>query len=354
LRGMLAQRGQAASPSQIEPSSGLIGASEAIRRVQKTIGLAADGNATVLILGETGTGKELVARLVHSLDPARSQRELVVVDCTTLTPELSGSELFGHERGAYTGAVTGRDGAFALADGGTVFLDEVGELPLMLQAQLLRAVQEGTYKRVGGNDWRRVDFRLLCATNRDLLHDVERGTFRRDLYYRIAGCVVHTPPLRERREDVLPLVRHFLREHGGETAPVLSPAVQAYLLEREFPGNVRDLGQLVGRIAQRHAGVGPITLGDIPPEDRPLVPSGRHRAGLGLDAWIAEALASGMGLREIRRQVEKLVLRAAEGGSGTLREAAAKLGLSERALQMRRASARDDAPVACGPETLDA
>ena len=135
-------------------------------------------------------------------------------------PQLAGSEFFGHERGAFTDAVTARDGCFALADGGTLFLDEIGELPLPLQAKLLRAVQERTYKRVGGNTWQRSQFRLLCASNRDLLEEVERHAFRRDLYYRVAGVVVHLPPLRDRTADIIPLATTFLAQlHPERTAP---------------------------------------------------------------------------------------------------------------------------------------
>jgi DNA-binding NtrC family response regulator len=137
-------------------------------------------DAPVLITGETGTGKELVARLIHTLDARRDKRDLVILDCTTVVPELSGSEFFGHERGAFTGAVASRDGAFALADGGTLFLDEVGDLSLGLQAELLRVVQEHNYKRVGSNVWQQTDFRLVCATNRDLQQEESLGRFRRD------------------------------------------------------------------------------------------------------------------------------------------------------------------------------
>ena len=142
-----------------------------------------------------------------------------MLDCSTLVPSLSGSEFFGHERGAFTGAVDARDGAFALAAGGTLFVDEIGELPPELQTQLLRAVQEHTYKRVGGNVWRQTDFRLVCATNRDLQADVAAGRFRQDLYYRIAGVCCHLPPLRDRLDDVPVLTEYFLRELSpGESA----------------------------------------------------------------------------------------------------------------------------------------
>ena len=160
--------------------------------------IACFSDAPALILGESGTGKEVIAQLIHQLDSRPDKRDLVVLDCSTIVPELSGSEFFGHERGAFTGAVSERDGAFSLANGGTLFLDEIGELPLPMQAQLLRVIQEHTYKRVGGNTWRKTDFRLVCATNRNLFELVQHGEFRADLYYRIASFVCKLPPLRER------------------------------------------------------------------------------------------------------------------------------------------------------------
>jgi transcriptional regulator with GAF, ATPase, and Fis domain len=184
----------------------------------------------ILITGETGTGKEVAARLVHALDRKRKRKDLAIVDCGAIVPTLSGSEFFGHDRGAFTGAIEARDGAFALADGGILFLDEVGELPPDLQVQLLRVIQEKRYKRVGSNTWRDTDFRLLAATNRDLWAEVREHRFRRDLYYRLAVWPIVLPPLAERMEDVLPLAEHFLADGAdGEGRPVLTAAVQAYL-----------------------------------------------------------------------------------------------------------------------------
>src|SRR5262245_19881414 len=232
-------------------------------------------DAPVLLIGESGTGKELIARLIHlagartAASPGAGATDPVTVDCSTIVPELSGSEFFGHEKGAFTGAVASRDGAFAAADHGTLFLDEVGELPMGLQVQLLRVVQEKTYKRVGGNVWQRTDFRLVSATNRDLGELVARGQFRLDLFHRLAGWVLRLPALRERREDILPLAAHFLGECGDSETREFDDSVCAYLVNRDYPGNVRELRQLVHRVAHRHAGPGPITAGDIPPEDRP-------------------------------------------------------------------------------------
>ncbi|MEQ6342568.1 MAG: sigma 54-interacting transcriptional regulator [Gammaproteobacteria bacterium] len=247
----------------------LVGESQAWKQTLRQVAEVAHyTDAPVLIQGESGTGKELVARLVHALDARPAKRDLIILDCSTIVPELSGSEFFGHERGAFTGAVSARDGAFALADGGTLFLDEVGELPSHLQTQLLRVIQEHAFKRVGGNAWQRSSFRLVCATNRDLWAHVQRGEFRADLYFRLAGFVCTLVPLRERREDILPLVRRFLEESAPDEAPLdLDAPVQEYLLKREYPGNVRELKQVVGRMLCRHAGGRLLTAGCVPPHD---------------------------------------------------------------------------------------
>jgi transcriptional regulator with GAF, ATPase, and Fis domain len=299
--------------------------------------------ASALILGESGTGKELIARLFHSLDPRQDKGNLVVVDCTTIVPELSGSEFFGHERGAFTGAAGTRDGAFALARGGTVFLDEVGELPLPLQAQLLRAVQEQTFKRVGGNTWFKADFRLVCATNRDLQAAVHRGEFRHDLYHRIANWVFTLPPLRERTEDIVPLARHFVQQRfAGKKAVELDATVEQCLLRRDYPGNIRELRQLVMRIMDRHVGNGAVTVGDLPPLERPTDVSGEcdWRDDSFLRS-IGLALSSGVGMKEIGRAAEDSAIQLAlrEAG-GNLQCAATRLGVTDRALQLRRATAR--------------
>lgn len=300
-------------------------------------------NASFLITGETGTGKELVARLIHTLDSRAEKRDLVVLDCTTVVSELSGSEFFGHERGAFTGALTQRDGAFALANGGTLFLDELGDLPLGLQAQLLRVVQEGTYKRVGGNVWQTTSFRLVCATNKDFTRELTEGKFRRDFYYRIAGWTCTLPPLRERSEDILPLARHFMQElRPKEVPPELDEPVLEYLLKREYPGNVRDLKRLVSRIMYRHVGHGPITVGDIPEEERPSVESGMPDwRDQPFEQSIQRALLLGTGLKEIGRAAEEIAIRIAlDNEEGNLRRAARKLYVTERALQIRRAAHR--------------
>jgi transcriptional regulator with GAF, ATPase, and Fis domain len=322
----------------------LVGSSPAwLSTIRQIVEIARFTAGSVLLLGESGTGKELIARLIHDLDKREPKKAFIILDCTTVVPELSGSEFFGHERGAFTGAASARDGAFALADGGTLFLDEVGELPLGLQAQLLRVAQEGTYKRVGSNAWQRTDFRLICATNKDILHQVESGGFRRDLYHRIAAWTCRVPPLGDRREDIIPLSRHFLREFRPDLkAAEVGQPVQEYLMNRNYPGNVRDLRQLMFRISSRHVGSGGITLGDVPEDERP---SGRairvNWCDAGFDRAIQQAIGLGVGLKEIsQRAAEAAIRMAVHRENGNLRLAAKRLGVTDRALQLRRATRR--------------
>lgn len=311
----------------------LVGHSPPWRRLlQSLVEVAAFTQSAVLITGETGTGKDLLAQAIHRLHGAAG--ELTVVDCTTLSPELAGSELFGHERGAFTGAYSARDGAFAAANGGVLFLDEVGELPLPLQAQLLRVIQEQQYRRIGSNAWQPTQFRLVCATNRDLEAEVQRGAFRADLYYRIAAWRCRTPPLRERQADILPLVRHFLRQLGGRDVE-LDPAVCEYLLARAYPGNVRELRQTVGRIWHRHVGPGPLTIGDVPPDERPAA------APCWPDDAFANAIARAVDLGHSLARIGQaatdtaihLVLQQEDDNN---QRAALRLGVTDRTLQLRR------------------
>jgi transcriptional regulator with GAF, ATPase, and Fis domain len=312
-------------------------------------------DAPILLVGETGTGKELMARLAHSLDPQRSARELVIVDCTTIVPELSGSELFGHERGAFTGAVTARDGAFALADNGTLFLDEVGELLPGLQVQLLRVLQERSFKRVGSNAWRRSDFRLICATNRDLPLSMEQERFRRDLYYRLATWTIHLPPLRERKEDIPLLVKYFLQQAlPGREPPPLSDPVRDYFLTRDYPGNVRDLRNLVFRLAWRHTSPGPITIGDIPADEWPADSRASHYwCDAQVEQVVRQALATNAKLRDIRHVVEDAAIRMAiENANGNLQRASACLGVTDRMLQKWRAEQKERAVAGSNPPLI--
>jgi transcriptional regulator with GAF, ATPase, and Fis domain len=315
--------------------------------LREVVEIARFSTSPMLLTGETGTGKEVVARLVHDLDARPRRGELVLLDCTTIVPSLSGSEFFGHVKGAFTGATTPRSGAFEMADDGTLFLDEVGELPADLQAALLRVVQEGTYKPVGGTRWQRTSFRLLAATNRDLRAECDAGRFRRDLYYRLAAVTVRLPPLRERREDVVPLFRHFLGEaRPGRPPLALDPAVVALLEQRAYPGNVRDLRQLAVRVSARHVGDGPVSPGDIPPDDRPG-PSGpdSQASAPGPDTWdeqleraVRGSLRAGVGLKGLRTLVSDIATGVAMSETGGPAAAARMLGISRRALDYRTAN----------------
>ncbi|NVD97744.1 sigma 54-interacting transcriptional regulator [Massilia sp. BJB1822] len=313
----------------------LVGESLAWRRMMRdVVEVAAFSRSPVLITGETGTGKDLIAKMVHRL--SGHQKPLTVLDCTTLSPELAGSEFFGHERGAFTGAVTTRDGAFAEANDSVLFLDEIGELSLPLQAQLLRVIQEQQFKRIGSNTWYPTQFRLVCATNRNLEEEVARGTFRADLYYRIAGWRCRTPPLRERSSDILPLAHHFLRLLASDDPyPSLDPAVRQYLMTRSYPGNVRDLRQTVARIWHRHTGPGPITIGDIPPDER-LYSTPAWPDACFVDA-IRHALDLGVPLLRIGQAASDTAFRLTlDQEQNNNQRAAKRLDVSDRAVQQWR------------------
>ncbi len=230
-------------------SVGIVGESAALRRVLQLVEMVAPSEATVLLLGETGTGKELIARAIHE----RSQRhkeDFVTLNCAAIPSALFESELFGHERGAFTGAHMHRAGRLELADRGTLFLDEVGDMPLELQPKLLRALQERAYERVGSARTKKVDVRLVAATNCDLEQMMEKKQFRSDLYYRLNVFPIHVPPLRERREDIPLLVQHFTQKYarrmGKHIDTIPSAAVQK-LMRWSWPGNVRELENLIER-----------------------------------------------------------------------------------------------------------
>lgn len=228
----------------------IVGASPALEKIGHQIALVAPTDASVLIQGESGTGKELVAREIHRRS-ARAERPLIKVNCASIPRELYESEFFGHVKGAFTGAVRDRAGRFEAANGGTLLLDEVGEIPLDLQAKLLRVLQEGEYERIGDERTRRVDVRVLAASNRDLLDEVEASRFRADLYYRLNVFPIEVPPLRKRKEDIRVLAAHFLREAArrfGTDEHQLTEADGRALEAYHWPGNVRELRNLVERV----------------------------------------------------------------------------------------------------------
>jgi transcriptional regulator with GAF, ATPase, and Fis domain len=293
--------------------------------------------ASILLIGESGTGKELISRLVHTLDRRADKKKLIIVDCTTIVPELSGSELFGHERGSYTNAIQSREGAVALANGGTLFLDEIGELPAALQAELLRVLQEGTYKKVGSNTWQKSNFRLVCATNKDLAKSVELGLFRQDLYYRIADCAFRVPPLQERKEDIPLLVNSFLSGTFPEgKRPQIDKMVMDYLTQRNYPGNVRELKQLMQRIALKHVEHKRITIGEVPPGDRVQLCVGEKPQAVldGMSGLIRSALLTGENWWNLKNRISETAIQVALDLEGNNKQKAAELlGVDVRTVQ---------------------
>ncbi|MFN3739464.1 MAG: sigma-54-dependent transcriptional regulator [Thermodesulfovibrionales bacterium] len=230
--------------------SSIIGESNAIKALLSMIEKIAPSESTVLITGESGTGKELVATTIHYQSPRRD-KPLIKVNCAALPEGLIESELFGHEKGAFTGALKKKQGRFEVASGGTIFLDEVGDLPLSAQAKLLRVLQDKTFERVGGTETIKVDVRIIAATNRDLKEEIKKGRFREDLFYRLNVIPIVIPPLRERKEDIPVLVEYFLKKfnsRSGRNVRFSSDAMKA-LLEYDYPGNVRELENIVERAA---------------------------------------------------------------------------------------------------------
>jgi formate hydrogenlyase transcriptional activator len=302
----------------------IVGASPALRAVLGNVEKVAAGETTVLVLGETGTGKELIARAIHRRS-SRANGPLVCVNCAALSPGLIASELFGHERGAFTGATQRRLGRFELAAGGTLFLDEIGDLPLDLQVSLLRVLQDQQFERVGGSQTLRSDVRVIAATHRDLRAGVAAGTFREDLYYRLSVFPIVLPPLRARLEDIPALVEHFGRLHAarrGLRYVGIEPASLEAILAYDWPGNVRELGNVVERAMILSAG-GPLRL-----DDGMLEPLSAPRPA---GAWIApEAAAHGNlreGLRAQERQLIEDALEACQGRVSGSRGAAHRLGI---------------------------
>ena len=334
----------------------LIGRSHIWRALlRELVWMARYSELPILLYGETGTGKEALAKLVHDVDPRPDKGDFVVIDCTTLNPDLAGSELFGHERGAFTGAHSARSGAAMQADGGTLFLDEVGELPLPVQAQLLRLLQEGSFKPVGGARWQRTRFRLVCATHRDLRAQVSAGHFREDLYYRLNGWLARVPPLRQRGDDMALLISHFLHHFGAP--PRCDALVLAALQRHSFPGNVRELRQIIQQAAVRHCGDHPLSLADLPANwlsdhanhaapaalpAEPLPPALPTTAACAAADTIIDSIAGwvrdGVGLREIvQRAGDTAISEALALEQHHVGRAARRLGVTERAIQLRRA-----------------
>jgi len=298
---------------------GFIGASPAIRRVVQTARQIAPTDATVLVEGESGTGKELLAKAIHNNSP-RKERHFVALNCAALSEGLLESELFGHEKGAFTGAVSSRKGRFEHADGGTLFLDEVGDMPTPIQIKLLRVLEDGEIIRVGSNESRRVDVRLISASNRDLAGLVEKGAFREDLFFRLKVVRIVLPPLRQRREDIPLLIEHYLprlAEEHGKPVTAITPDAQAVLSACDWPGNVRELINTLETMVVLAQGE-TLDVDDIPAEIRP-----------GEQDGAAADLAPGMSLRDAERL---LIQRTLDETDGNRQKTAELLGIGERTL----------------------
>jgi two-component system, NtrC family, nitrogen regulation response regulator NtrX len=286
----------------VEVRHQMIGDSAALRQVMASVARAAPTNATVLIQGESGVGKELVARTIHR-NSLRSRERFVQVNCAAIPEELIESELFGHEKGSFTGATEKQIGKFEQADRGTIFLDEVGDMSAKTQAKVLRVLQEGEVERLGSARTIKVDVRVIAATNKNLEEEIEKGTFREDLYFRLAVIPVHVPPLRERSEDVAPLVRHYMEYFTRENnvrAKRITPAALEVLQRHRWKGNIRELRNTVERLMIMTAG-DTIDVADLPDVVRSPAPAGRGSGGE-IDA------ARGGTLREFKDNTERAYL----------------------------------------------
>ncbi len=254
-----------------EPANRIIGCSAVMQNLFKSVGRVAQSNATVLISGESGSGKEVIAKAIHE-NSLRKDKPFVRIDCGSIPEGLMESELFGHEKGAFTGAIAGKTGKFEIASGGTLFIDEVGDLPLALQVKLLRAIQEREFERVGGTETIRIDVRIIAATHRNLTEMVEQGRFREDLFYRLNVVPLHVPALRERPEDILLLVDYFIKKASQETGcmvPLITPEARELLWRYSWPGNVRELANVLERAVVMSNGV--IDVRDVPGIQNPLL-----------------------------------------------------------------------------------
>jgi DNA-binding NtrC family response regulator len=314
----------------------IIGKGQQMIELQQIIAKVADAPSTVLIQGESGTGKELVATALHEKS-SRRDRPFIKINCAAIPRELVEAELFGFEKGAFTGAVQSKPGRFELADGGTLFLDEIGEIPLEMQVKLLRAIQESEFERVGGVKTTRVEVRLIAATSRDLTREIAAGRFREDLYYRLNVVPVHLPPLRERREDIPLLVTHFVQKYNARLKKNVERVEDDALVALSgysWPGNIRELENVLERtilFAERPV----IRAADLPPSlrNRPAVPDDAAPSASGLPSTPGP-------LKEIvKEQVQAierdLIVRGLEVTNGNVTRTAKLLKISRKSLQMK-------------------
>jgi len=305
----------------------IIGRSPAMQEIFDTIERVAPTRATVLLAGESGTGKDLIARAIHFHSPRRD-RPLVKINCTALPENLMESELFGYEKGAFTGANTSKPGKFEQADTGTVFLDEIGDVPGAIQVKLLRVLQEREFERLGSNVVRHIDVRVIAATNQDLRAALEQGTFREDLYYRLNVVPINIPPLRERKQDIPFLANHFVKklgpDSGGRVESITDAAVEK-LLSYHWPGNVRELENVIERSLVMCAGT-ELDAADIKLESAPG-PGGTSRP-----TSESHFLPEGLSLDQYEQEIIREALRRADGNKS---QAARMLGLTRNALRYR-------------------
>ncbi|MEN9800310.1 MAG: hypothetical protein RL653_4007 [Pseudomonadota bacterium] len=345
-----------ADQAAVKPDSrgrmSIVGGSPQMAEIFKIIDKVADTPSTVLVTGESGTGKELVATALHEGSGRRS-KPFIRINCGAIPKELMEAELFGYERGAFTGAVASKPGRFELADGGTLFLDEIGEIPVEMQVKLLRALQESEFERVGGIKTTRVDVRLIAATNRDLQAEVEAGRFRTDLYYRLAVVPIRLPPLRERSDDIPHLAQHFLDKYNRKLNKRLegfTPEALDALRAWHWPGNIRELENLVERTLL--FADGPLVhRADLPDPVRGVAASPQGAPALSAPAVDVTLVPGEAGLKDIVRQkaaeLERdLIVQALAETEGNVTRAAKLLQISRKSLQtkMKEFGLRDEAP----------
>ncbi|HVR60761.1 MAG TPA: sigma-54 dependent transcriptional regulator, partial [Polyangia bacterium] len=333
----------------------LVGQSQAIKHVYAVVEKVANTPSTVLITGESGTGKELIARALHD-NSSRHNGPFIKINCAAIPKTLMESELFGYEKGAFTGAVGAKPGRFELAHGGTLFLDEIGEIPVEMQVKLLRVLQESEFERVGGIKTIKVDVRLITATNRDLMQEIASGSFREDLFYRLNVVPIHIPPLRERREDVPLLASHFIAKFNDrlkKTITAIQPAAMERLIAYNWPGNIRELENVMERTMLFCEGP-EIGVSDLPPEVAPPpgaaaaapaahaaeTPSPVAAAAPPVAAPAAAVGAAASSLKEaVRAETERvergLIQRALDETGGNVTQAARKLKISRKSLQTK-------------------
>ncbi|UJR83656.1 sigma-54-dependent transcriptional regulator [Sandaracinus amylolyticus] len=327
-----------------EIDGAMIGGVPAMLDIYKAIGRVAAQDVTVLVTGESGTGKELVARAIYQ-HSARAKAPFMALNCAAIPEALLESELFGHERGAFTGADRRRIGKFEQCSGGTILLDEIGDMPVALQAKILRVLQEQSFERVGGNDTIRTDVRIIASTHRDLRARAAEGKFRSDLYYRLGVFAIHVPPLRERLDDLPMLARHYARRFGrelGRDVREVAPDTLARLRQHAWPGNIRELQSVIKQalLAARGSTLLPAFLPPLTPPERDESASGAtaSRNGADLEVLVRSAFEAGGDdvYGEIHRQVDRLVLTLAlDSTSGNQREAARMLGISRQTMRAK-------------------